>query len=255
MSDLKPLHLSVKRREWREAGDAFLDGTHWRNLRGRILARDQYRCAFCGFGSVKYQEIHHLDDDHNNNDLANLVTACPLCHSCAHIGKAGLDRAAVLVICPQLSQVTINRLTRLLYTVAVLAGKKPDISLLPRIERIAQWIANDDFGVIERFGSTDPADLASDLVCMDDEEFERTQKTLRRDVRLFHLPARKTRDGVDRYAGMWEWYTSPKGPLYHVYEDPRTLTWIEWVESNLPQNAIKAPRASLWARLWQRLSL
>ena len=48
------------------------------NLRGR-------KCECCGFtewlGEPINLEIHHIDGDHNNNELENIQLLCPNCHS------------------------------------------------------------------------------------------------------------------------------------------------------------------------------
>ena len=48
------------------------------NLRGR-------KCECCGFtewlGKPINLEIHHIDGDHNNNELENIQLLCPNCHS------------------------------------------------------------------------------------------------------------------------------------------------------------------------------
>lgn len=38
-------------------------------------------CPFCDSSDVDHFEIHHIDDDPNNNDAANLMMLCPTCHS------------------------------------------------------------------------------------------------------------------------------------------------------------------------------
>ena len=36
--------------------------------------------------SPAWMEVHHADGDYKNNSVDNLVTLCPFCHSCFHIG-------------------------------------------------------------------------------------------------------------------------------------------------------------------------
>lgn len=110
MSQSKPvLGLGVKSRTWRSgyepADQAF------REMRPRVLERDQHSCVFCGFHSRKWQQVHHLDDDHANNAQANLKTVCAYCHMNFHIGKAGQD-GAVLAFLPELSPEAISHLWR-----------------------------------------------------------------------------------------------------------------------------------------------
>lgn len=58
-------------------------------VRQKVLERDEHTCRFCGFRAPKWQEVHHLDDNHHNNDPDNLVTACMFCHMVHHLGLAG----------------------------------------------------------------------------------------------------------------------------------------------------------------------
>ena len=39
-------------------------------------------CAICGFNKVV--EVHHLDENHNNNDPDNLIPLCPNHHQMLH---------------------------------------------------------------------------------------------------------------------------------------------------------------------------
>jgi hypothetical protein len=52
------------------------------NFPYRIHLKDT--CEKCGYQSQAEDrrdlDIHHLDDNHNNNDPANLQTLCPTCH-------------------------------------------------------------------------------------------------------------------------------------------------------------------------------
>lgn len=74
--------------------------TRFDQLRLSVLDAQAFRCAGCGFASMPdpptaqhpssnptgSMEIHHLDDNHANNDRANLAAICPLCHTLLHIG-------------------------------------------------------------------------------------------------------------------------------------------------------------------------
>jgi len=59
--------------------------------RNSALKRSNYCCVFCGAKSLKFNEVHHLDDNHHNNSPENLVAICKLCHPYHHIGQACLD--------------------------------------------------------------------------------------------------------------------------------------------------------------------
>src|SRR5262245_6151723 len=38
-------------------------------------------CTFCDSTDVDHFEVHHIDDDPNNNVVGNLIMICPTCHS------------------------------------------------------------------------------------------------------------------------------------------------------------------------------
>lgn len=47
---------------------------------GRML-----KCEICGYSEHKeILGVHHIDKNHNNNDLKNLIVVCPNCHSLEH---------------------------------------------------------------------------------------------------------------------------------------------------------------------------
>jgi hypothetical protein len=56
----------------------------WKKTRRRVLERDRERCAICGTGQDLH--IHHIDRDPSNDDLANLMTLCEICHARVHAG-------------------------------------------------------------------------------------------------------------------------------------------------------------------------
>ena len=81
--------LSVKRKQWRmeqSEHDRNEADAVFQEVRKKVLDRDGRRCWFCGFTSTAHQEVHHLDDDHTNNRLDNLVTICNIDHLCFHLG-------------------------------------------------------------------------------------------------------------------------------------------------------------------------
>lgn len=103
------LVLSVKARTWRGAYEP--SDRVFQDVRSRVLERDRHTCVFCGFHSRKYQHVHHVDDDHDNNALSNLVTICSYCHMNFHIGKAGQE-GATLAFVPELPPELVSHVWR-----------------------------------------------------------------------------------------------------------------------------------------------
>lgn len=56
----------------------------------RTLAFRTYphKCAVCGWDEDEdVLQVHHIDSNHNNNDINNLMILCPICHSKITIKK------------------------------------------------------------------------------------------------------------------------------------------------------------------------
>src|SRR3546814_6683866 len=82
----------------------------FRAIRKVVLERDNHACQFCGFRAAKWQEVHHLNDDHADNRPENLITACWFCHMVHHIGRVGLFDEGGLIYAPELGDRKSTRL-------------------------------------------------------------------------------------------------------------------------------------------------
>lgn len=121
---LLPLVLSAKKKSWRmDAPHGNESDKRYASIRDQILKRDRFVCRYCGFASERFQEINHLDDDHRNNAPANLVTACPFCHLCHHLGMAGLRRMAYMIWCPEIPQADLSEIVRGIFVAEANAGQ------------------------------------------------------------------------------------------------------------------------------------
>jgi 5-methylcytosine-specific restriction endonuclease McrA len=59
--------------------------TNWKNIRNKILDRDNYMCRICHKSTDEASlNVHHKDWDRNNNKNDNLVTLCSGCHKAVH---------------------------------------------------------------------------------------------------------------------------------------------------------------------------
>lgn len=168
--------LSAKRRSWRMM-DAHADehDKRYQAVREQMLQRDDYTCCYCMFRSVKYQHIHHLDDDHGNNKPANLVTACPLCHQCHHLGMAGVRKAGVVIWLPEISQPQVNNLCRAIFVAVKNGGEHEQAarSLYLSLESRA-GILEQELGA----GSSNPASFGQAFLHMNEEQYARRAKLM-----------------------------------------------------------------------------
>ena len=100
--------------KWRNpAQSKKLEGDEWKALRQRILVRDDFTCAYCGYRSDKYQIIDHIDGDPENNSDANFQIVCQMCNLVKHSGQGCVIQGIVdLYQEAKFSQSDIIRITR-----------------------------------------------------------------------------------------------------------------------------------------------
>jgi len=161
--------LSATRASWRmltqhaDEGDRRVHA-----IRDDVLKRDNYRCYFCRFEAKRYQELHHLNDNHNNNSLKNVVTTCCFCHQCFHLGMAGVRSSGVLIWLPEMAQVDLNNVVRALFVANLNNGKHADAANeLYRALEARRAIVDLEFGQ----GASNPAALGQAFLEMDREVY------------------------------------------------------------------------------------
>ena len=113
--------LGVKRPAWRSDGEVRSPaGAEFDALVSSIGERDGFRCAFCGFTSERFQEVHHVDGDHDNASLHNLLTSCNVCHQVHHLGASAINGGGFLAMLPEITQTEVNHLARLVFVARTL---------------------------------------------------------------------------------------------------------------------------------------
>ena len=81
---------------WRSSKNIVsLNSLEWQKLRKKILQRDEYACQYCGFKSQKYQIVHHIDGNPQNNSDDNLVVICQMCNLVEHAGQGCVVQGVV----------------------------------------------------------------------------------------------------------------------------------------------------------------
>ena len=176
--DLKPILLSVKRSTFRrDDPTADYADAGFKSVRKEVLERDNYTCQYCGFKSPKFQEVHHLNDDHKDNRKENLITACCLCHQAHHIGLAGLNNSGVLIYTDdeELTQAQLNALTRNLWIGSMGKDKKVKSSAEQVLSRLHK-MSVDARRVI---GTSDPMVLGDYLLNLSEEDYEKRGESLK----------------------------------------------------------------------------
>lgn len=70
----------------RECGNRYKNLEIINTLNGSAYRRNAFsvyphRCKICGWDKdERVLEVHHIDENRNNNDISNLVILCPTCH-------------------------------------------------------------------------------------------------------------------------------------------------------------------------------
>jgi intracellular multiplication protein IcmJ len=205
MAELLPLVLSVKAKNWRMYDDGREEADQeFQLVRKKVLQRDDYTCRFCGFKALSWMEVHHLNDDHTDNRLDNLITACQFCHMCQHIGLAGTNEEAVLIWCPEIPQATLHHIIRSCLVAersAETIGTQGRAARQADTQKIAKEFADGARAIrgklrsrtaaAERYiGTSDPSELANVMLLVPDEVYDRRAEHLY-GIRLLPLGVRK----------------------------------------------------------------
>jgi len=112
---MKPLYPSFADPErWRtEEQSMRINQPEWRELRWKILLRDNFACRYCRFKAEKYQIVHHIDGNPNNNREDNLEAICPMCNLIHHAGQGCIVQDVVdLYKKSDFNQIRIIKMTR-----------------------------------------------------------------------------------------------------------------------------------------------
>jgi hypothetical protein len=141
---MKPLCIGIKRGTFR-ANDshAVVADTVFQGNREAALRQAAYRCIRCSYESTddtirkrkSSLHVHHMDNDHHNNEKENLGAHCSLDHAYHHIGcnapttggAKGWSSQMRIAYVPELSAEDINLLQRALGA-AIRDKKESDIA-------------------------------------------------------------------------------------------------------------------------------
>ncbi|MET3132770.1 intracellular multiplication protein IcmJ [Oxalobacteraceae bacterium GrIS 1.11] len=165
---LPPLTFATKSRVWGDQSGAAREPTVSAFLapgfKHAVLARDAWRCHFCGFAS-HHNEVHSLNDNHNDVRVENLQAADPLCHGWQHLGELARGDAAVAYL-PGLSPQDINHLQRTI----MVALASDDAAARADARTLLNWLASHRDYAARAWGTHDPAVFADALVRQPENE-------------------------------------------------------------------------------------
>lgn len=162
----------------------------------KVWERDKHTCYYCGFVSKKHQEIHHLNDDHEDNSMDNLVTACPLCHQNFHLDTATKTNGGKIIWLPEFSQQELNYLCRAIF-IAIEEAEQAELEQrevvgFAKIARMLEASLTERKLIVENHiyqGSSDPATFANALINISEEQYNKRGQFIR-PFKLLHLKSR-----------------------------------------------------------------
>lgn len=179
----------------------------YKKARAEVLKRDNFTCAFCDFRHQK-NEVHHIDDNHDNHALSNLVTACVLCHMAHHLAYAGIQKRGSLIYLDgvTISQGDLNQLVRTLWIAEYLSKgdlKNTASGLLARFEKAELMAA-------QVIGTSSASVMGDFMFSLSDEEYSNRHEALKG---IYLLP---NKNAYASYIKLWA-------------QDCKSFTPSEWV--------------------------
>lgn len=260
---LLPLVLSAKREDWRMNDSASEDAdAEFSLVKKKVRERDSNTCKFCGFKQNKadyYIQVHHRNDDHHDNRMENLVTACMHCHAVQHIGLWGSAGEAVIIYLPEWPQAFLNDMCRV-----VLVAKKFQTKIEGEVrlasernpkgqapahlnERLksAKTMSDAAQALFDRLrareldaqlrlGTSDPSDLGTALLHTPEDAYGRRHQPLA-PFRLLllghHHPGGRAESPIDKMQEITDGWLAPGGPFAGL----EPAGWTRLLQSSGPR--------------------
>lgn len=205
----RKLIIGAKRGKWRSNTGIESADLVFQQIRPKVLTRDEETCVYCGI-SLPRMHVHHVNDDHEDNRMDNLVTVDDLCHAVHHVGLLGDE--GVIVYMPGLSQVDLVQLCRTIAVAISFGGEIGD-----KAKRLYDFLATRFSEPIrEVFGSSSPADFGNALLALSDEHYAARDVPLR-DVRVLFKPEALSEYAARARRAAYE--NLPPSSWQRVYED------------------------------------
>lgn len=197
----QPLILSSNEKAWKKSS---IHGTEYdkyykrkfKPIWDQVWKRDKNTCYYCGFKAQNFQEIHHLNDDHEDNSMDNLVTVCPLCHQNFHLDTVSNTNGGKIIWLPELCQQDLNHLCRAIFVAMYHAEKaekeQTEVKGFVKIAKLLEASLLERHIEVEKHihnGASEPVNLASALIAMTEEQYENRGEFLK-NLKLLHVKTR-----------------------------------------------------------------
>lgn len=187
-----------------------------------VNRRDDFRCRFCGFRSLRFQSLIQVGD--NPRDQDTMACACIFCEQTFSIETVARMHSGVLIHLPEIEQARLNRIAVECY-VARLSNDGRLISLSKRV--LDAFMAR-RAGAKARLGSDDVGALVSVLRAASAGAMSSLQAELK-DIRLFPLDRRIRQFGGmehNQFPQIVAYWRSVDGP----YAPGNALPWLHGIE-------------------------
>lgn len=200
----RQLILSASRKSWHMSSThgTEYDKDYKKNKKtwDSVWARDKHKCYYCGFTSLKYQAVHPLNDDHNNNAMDNLVTVCPLCHQNFHLDTISNTQGGKIIWLPEFSQQELNYICRAIF----IASEEADIAMnenkvpvsFAKMARVLESSLSERSAVVDKHFKgnqgvfpSDPSVFANVIINMKEEQYNKRGE-LFKSFKLLHFKPR-----------------------------------------------------------------
>ncbi len=182
-----------------------------KDLKAKILGRDDYTCQSCGFQAQKYQEVHCLNGDRFDLSEDNLTTLCIFCHQCFDLEKVSEMRSGVLLWLPEIEQTQLHHIARAIYVARISQGAAAEAA---RVSLDALMARREE--VRRRLGTDDPFILAGVMKdYLGAGQYKMRVKKLK-GVRLFPLDRRIIKESdleFNQFPQILAYWRSKKGPF------------------------------------------
>lgn len=183
---------------------------NFRKIRLSALARDRFVCQFCKIPTTPsegspsgYFHVHHRDNNHRNNVIGNLVTACPFCHQVFHAGMAAHGaEPGHLILLSEMGQWELNRLCHIVFA-AMIAGESSsdpaDKEIAKGALALYRELQDRSFNVKKTFGEDTAklSSLAKGIARLPEELYDKRERAV---GSLRILPIR---DAFERETAYW----------------------------------------------------
>lgn len=211
--------LSANRLSWAvpmQHGSVWDKTKAMKKSRDKILERDGHVCQGCGWKSLQFQEIHHINGDHSDFRDKNLETLCPLCHQVFHPASASISGGAYMIWLPEISQIELNRLLFPLFSVLKTGTSHPMFSVAKAVWGLLEmrrvYLEN-------QIGKSDPGIFGQMLLNLSPQDYEARTESLSA-IKMLANPTRFETE-IDYWKSVFE-------------KEKSSDEWVKWSQSLQP---------------------